>query len=42
MFYLFRGYLHKLNYRNEEAAADKKIALDKGLDPQIVEQYLPR
>lgn len=40
-FYLWRGYLHRLNYRREEAAADKKIALDKGADPQIVEHFLP-
>ncbi|MDE6335877.1 MAG: tetratricopeptide repeat protein [Muribaculaceae bacterium] len=39
--YLLRGYLHKLNFRNEEAAIDKKIALDKGADKQIVEQFLP-
>lgn len=41
MFYLYRGYLHRLNYRNEEAFADKKNAIDKGADPQIVERYLP-
>lgn len=40
-FYLARGYLHRLNYRNREAEIDKKIALDKGADPQIVEQFLP-
>lgn len=39
--YLLRGYLHKLNFRNEEAALDKKIALDKGADKQTVEQFLP-
>lgn len=41
-FYLWRGYLHKLNYRNEEAEADKKIALNKGADPQFVEQFIPK
>lgn len=41
-FYLARGYLHRLNYRNQEAEIDKKIALDKGADPQLVEQFLPK
>lgn len=41
LFYLYRGYLHRPNYRNEEAKADKKIALDKGIDPQIVEKFIP-
>ncbi|MDE6577467.1 MAG: tetratricopeptide repeat protein [Muribaculaceae bacterium] len=41
IFYVLRGYLHRLNYRNEEADADKKIALEKGADPIIVEQFLP-
>lgn len=40
-FYLLRGYLHKLNFRNDEALVDKKIAIDKGSDPQFVEQFLP-
>lgn len=39
--YIWRGYLHRLNYRNEEAEADKKIALNKGADPQFVEQFIP-
>lgn len=39
--YLIRGYLHKLNFRNEEANIDKKIALDKGADRQTVEKFLP-
>lgn len=41
-FYLARGYLHRLNYRNHEAEIDKKIALDKGADPQFVEQFFPK
>lgn len=41
MFYLLRGYLHRLNYRNEEAQADKKTAIDKGLDPSYVNQFIP-
>lgn len=40
-FYLWRGYLNKLNYRNEEAEADKKMALALGADIQLVEIYLP-
>lgn len=41
-FYMARGYLHRLNFRNEEALIDKKIALDKGADPQLVEQFIPK
>lgn len=40
-FYIWRGYLHRLNYRNEEAQADKKNAITKGADPQFVEQFIP-
>lgn len=40
-FYLLRGYLHKLRFRNDDAELDKKIALDKGADRQLVEQFLP-
>ena len=41
MFYLLRGYLHRLNYRNEEAQADKKTAIAKGLDPSYVKSFIP-
>lgn len=41
MFYLLRGYLHRLNYRLEEAQADKKTAIDKGLDPTYASQFIP-
>lgn len=41
MFYLQRGYLHRLNYRLDEAQADKKIALDKGLNPDYVKKFIP-
>lgn len=41
MFYLLRGYLHRLNYRLDEAQADKKIALSKGLDPIYVSSFIP-
>ena len=40
-FFIARGYLHRLNFRNEEAKIDKKIALDKGADPQFVDQFIP-
>lgn len=41
MFYLLRGYLHRLNYRPEEALADKKIAIAKGLAPDYVSSFIP-
>lgn len=41
MFYLLRGYLHRLSYRLDEAQADKKNAISKGLDPQYVESFIP-
>lgn len=41
MFYLLRGYLHRLNYRPDEALADKKIAISKGADPQYVSTFIP-
>lgn len=41
MFYLLRGYLHRLNYRLDEAAADKKLAVSKGLDPEYASYYIP-
>lgn len=40
-YYLLRGYLHRLNYRPDEALADKKIAISKGIDLKLVEKYLP-
>lgn len=41
VFYMLRGYLHRLNFRIEEAQADKKIAISKGLDPQYVSKFIP-
>lgn len=41
MFYLLRGYLHRLNYRLDEAQADKKIAISKGIDPQYISTFIP-
>lgn len=40
--YLLRGLIHKKNFENNEADIDKKIALDYGADPHLVEQYLPK
>lgn len=42
MFYLLRGYLHRLNYRNDEALADKKTAIAKGLDPAEADRFIPK
>lgn len=41
MFYLLRGYLHRLNFRLDEAQADKKIAISKGIDPQYATSFIP-
>lgn len=41
VYYLLRGYLHRLNYRPEEAQADKRIAISKGLDPKYVSNFIP-
>lgn len=41
VFYLLRGYLHRLNFRNDEAQADKKMAIAKGLDPKYVNNFIP-
>lgn len=40
-FFVMRGYLHRRCHRNSEAEIDKKIALDKGADPQFVDQFIP-
>lgn len=40
-FYLLRGFLHKLNYRYDEAMTDRKTALIKGADKKLVDQLLP-
>ena len=41
MFFLLRGYLHKLNFRLDEAQADKKTAISKGIDPATASLYIP-
>ena len=40
-FYVMRGRLHKILHQNREVEQDKKIAIQYGIDPQIIEQYLP-
>lgn len=35
--FLLRAYIHKLRFHNEEAEIDKKLALEYGADPQLVE-----
>lgn len=40
--YLLRGVIHKINYENDSAELDKKIALDYGADPLLVEKYFPK
>ncbi|MCM1490921.1 MAG: hypothetical protein NC095_08875 [Muribaculum sp.] len=39
--YLLRGWIKQKLLIYREAEADKKLALDYGVDPQIVEQFLP-
>lgn len=39
--YLLRGWIKEKLLIYREAEADKKLALDYGVDPQIVEQFLP-
>lgn len=41
MLYLLRGYLHRLNFRLDEAQADKKIAISKGIDPAYAAGFIP-
>lgn len=41
MFYLLRGYLHRLNYRTHEAQADKKLAISKGIDSEYASYFIP-
>ena len=41
MLYLLRGYLHRLNFRPDEALADKKIAISKGADLQYADKFIP-
>ncbi len=40
--YLLRGVIHKKNFENDAAGIDRKIALDYGADPHLVDQYMPK
>lgn len=39
--YLLRGLIHKIKFQNEAAEIDRKIALEYGSDPLVVEKILP-
>lgn len=39
--YLLRGWLKKKMYLNREAEADRKLAIDYGVDPQTIELFMP-
>lgn len=39
--YLLRGWLRRKQYLYREADADKKLAIDYGVDPQNIERFLP-
>ncbi|MCM1367146.1 MAG: tetratricopeptide repeat protein [Prevotella sp.] len=41
MLYLLRGYIHNKKYRHSEAAADREIAIRKGVDKMIAEAWIP-
>ena len=41
MYYILRGYLHRLNFRLDEAQADKKIAISKGLPSSLASSFIP-
>lgn len=40
--YLLRGWIKKQLLIYREAEADKKLAIDYGVDPQIIERFFPR
>ncbi len=39
--FLLRGLIHKIKFQNEAAGIDRKIALEYGSDPLLVEKILP-
>lgn len=41
MLYLMRAWLHRLRYQTEDEKIDKKMALEYGVEPQIIELFLP-
>lgn len=40
--YLLRGVIHKLNYENDAALIDKKIATEYGADKELIDRYFPK
>ena len=40
--YLLRGVIHKLQYENDAALIDKKIAIDYGADKILIDKYFPK
>lgn len=40
--HLLRGVLHKRKYQNAEAEIERKLALEYGADPDLVEAMLPQ
>lgn len=40
-FYFLRATLNKLLHQNRQAELDKKYAVEYGVDPQIIDKYLP-
>lgn len=40
--FLLRGVIHKKYYENESAEIDRKIAIDYGADPHLVDRLLPK
>ena len=38
-FFLLRGWLHKLSYENDSAEIDRKLAIEYGADPNLIESY---
>ena len=38
-FFLLRGWLHKLSYENDSAEIDRKLAIEYGADPKLIESY---
>ncbi|MDE5774395.1 MAG: tetratricopeptide repeat protein [Muribaculaceae bacterium] len=41
MLYLMRAWLHRLRFQNEDEKIDKKLAREYGVEPQIIDLYIP-
>lgn len=39
--FLLRAWIHKKSFQNKEADIDKKLALEYGADPQLIEEIFP-